>query len=1220
MPAAIIGAAASGGLSFATGTTFFGLGIGETAFLVAGAQLATSLAVQALGQSSVPDAGVGSFSGQVGKRSFIARSTIDPRPYIYGEVLVAGPLTLYATTGGGNDELYVVVPHADHPCTEIVRWRINEDAIGTIGDDDFVKDGRFADLVRVQAHLGDFAQEASADLVNDVPEWTSDHKGGGITYTALRLGYSPDKWPNGLTNIKAVIRGQRLYDPRDSGTAITTSTAGSPAVFNTSGAHGLAVDDYVWLKGHTGATRPVTAGRALPDVDKEYQVVTVPTASSLTLVDPDGLAVNTTADGSGGTVTLMKWSDNWALVVRHVLCHERAGMHASNDEINDTNIAAQANICDEQVPLTTVVREFTVDTVEETYTITASAATDLLTVDGYMGLVTGEPVKVAGAAVAPGGLTSGQTYYVIKTGQEAATELKLAINSSDAYALQSIDITGPGNGTFTVGGNTVSSVNDTSNRITMAGAHGWATGKSVVFAMASAVPAPLVAGTTYYAIRVSDTTFKLATSLANANAGTAIDLTDAGGGGLTVEDIGATARTNLVTSAEEASWKTGDVVRATTTNTLPDPLAVDTDYFIVKYSRSSYGLATSLANARARTLIDLTDAGTGTHELTRNSQLRYTCNGVVRAGGSPIGSLDELMTAAAGIVVWQEGTFLIYAGAATAQSGTIGDGDLATDTAPITGASRIGIPESFNAARGTFVDPDEYWTQQDLPPYTTSIYEVEDANQRIYKDFDFPFTTDVDAGQRLLKIALERVRQGATLTAALKPSKFATVVWDVEAVTIDELGYAGKLFRVMSVAEAPDHAIRITLREEAAAVWDWNLGDETTYDYAPDTGLPDGSTIGAPGVPAVTESLYETFPGAGVKAKATLTWTASAGPFLSAYYVEYQVVGAATWTTLAPTTELTQDVLDVAAGDYYFRARAVSSRNVNSDWATTTATEVAGLSAPPSALTNLSVTAISTIAQLQWTASTDLDVLIGGTIRFRHSPETSGASWQEAREIGTAVPGNATFTNLPLVTGTDFARPYDSIGTAGAASSISTTAARLLAFSTLGTVTEDPAFSGTHSSTIVISSALQLTGAVDIDDWVDVDEIQNWDWVGGVAAAGTYTFATGLDATTVKDQRVTTHLKSLVVDVTDTIDERSGLVDDWDDWDGTDAASADAQVWFAETDDDPTGAPVWSDWMGPIVALDVNNRAMKFQCRLTSADTSYNIQVTELRVTSEELA
>ena len=370
----------------------------------------------------------------------------------------------------------------------------------------------------------------------------------------------------------------------------------------------------------------------------------------------------------------------------------------------------------------------------------------------------------------------------------------------------------------------------------------------------------------------------------------------------------------------------------------------------------------------------------------------------------------------------------------------------------------------------------------------------------------------------------------------------------------------------------------------------------------------------------MTESLYETFPGAGVKAKATLTWTASAGPFLSAYYVEYQVVGAATWTTLAPTTELTQDVLDVAAGDYYFRARAVSSRNVNSDWATTTATEVAGLSAPPSALTNLSVTAISTIAQLQWTASTDLDVLIGGTIRFRHSPETSGASWQEAREIGTAVPGNATFTNLPLVTGTYFARPYDSIGTAGAASSISTTAARLLAFSTLGTVTEDPAFSGTHSSTIVISSALQLTGAVDIDDWVDVDEIQNWDWVGGVAAAGTYTFATGLDATTVKDQRVTTHLKSLVVDVTDSIDERSGLVDDWDDWDGTDAASADAQVWFAETDDDPTGAPVWSDWMGPIVALDVNNRAMKFQCRLTSADTSYNIQVTELRVTSEELA
>lgn len=43
-------------------------------------------------------------------------------------------------------------------------------------------------------------------------------------------------------------------------------------------------------------------------------------------------------------------------------------------------------------------------------------------------------------------------------------------------------------------------------------------------------PAPLALNTEYYAIRISSSTFKLATSLANANAGTAINLTTSGSG------------------------------------------------------------------------------------------------------------------------------------------------------------------------------------------------------------------------------------------------------------------------------------------------------------------------------------------------------------------------------------------------------------------------------------------------------------------------------------------------------------------------------------------------------------------------------------------------------------------------------------------------------------------------------------------------------------------
>jgi len=58
---------------------------------------------------------------------------------------------------------------------------------------------------------------------------------------------------------------------------------------------------------------------------------------------------------------------------------------------------------------------------------------------------------------------------------------------------------------------------------------------------------------------------------------------------------------------------TGTRVRLTTTTTLPAPLALATDYFVIRVSDTTYRLATTYANAVAGTQINITDAGTGTH-------------------------------------------------------------------------------------------------------------------------------------------------------------------------------------------------------------------------------------------------------------------------------------------------------------------------------------------------------------------------------------------------------------------------------------------------------------------------------------------------------------------------------------------------------------------------------------------------------------------------------
>lgn len=63
------------------------------------------------------------------------------------------------------------------------------------------------------------------------------------------------------------------------------------------------------------------------------------------------------------------------------------------------------------------------------------------------------------------------------------------------------------------------------------------TGDGVKVSSTTTVPTPLVAGTTYYAIKVTDTSYQLATTLANAFAGTAIDLTSAGSGQHTLAQV-----------------------------------------------------------------------------------------------------------------------------------------------------------------------------------------------------------------------------------------------------------------------------------------------------------------------------------------------------------------------------------------------------------------------------------------------------------------------------------------------------------------------------------------------------------------------------------------------------------------------------------------------------------------------------------------------------------
>ncbi len=168
--------------------------------------------------------------------------------------------------------------------------------------------------------------------------------------------------------------------------------------------------------------------------------------------------------------------------------------------------------------------------------------------------------------------------------------------------------------------------------ITVAG-HGYLTGEQVkVYTVPSAtLAAGLTTGTDYWVIKVDDNTIKLASSLANAEGGTPVTITDAGtdSGTVTTPLQAATQAVitqggdALVLSADhglntaEKIMFTGDIASATVTvftGTTQDALTV---YYVKKEDKNTFRLTPSASNLAAGVYIDYPSSSVSTATVVR---------------------------------------------------------------------------------------------------------------------------------------------------------------------------------------------------------------------------------------------------------------------------------------------------------------------------------------------------------------------------------------------------------------------------------------------------------------------------------------------------------------------------------------------------------------------------------------------------------------------------
>src|SRR6185312_17385316 len=69
--------------------------------------------------------------------------------------------------------------------------------------------------VRVRKHLGAPGDPADASLLAECPDkWKPTATLTGFTYTVIRLDLRQPEFQGGVPDIKVLMRGKKLYDPR----------------------------------------------------------------------------------------------------------------------------------------------------------------------------------------------------------------------------------------------------------------------------------------------------------------------------------------------------------------------------------------------------------------------------------------------------------------------------------------------------------------------------------------------------------------------------------------------------------------------------------------------------------------------------------------------------------------------------------------------------------------------------------------------------------------------------------------------------------------------------------------------------------------------------------------------------------------------------------------------------------------------------------------------
>ena len=317
------------------------------------------------------------------------------------------------------------------------------------------------------------------------------------------------------------------------------------------------------------------------------------------------------------------------------------------------------------------------------------------------------------------------------------------------------------------------------------------------------------------------------------------------------------------------------------------------------------------------------------------TETRFTCNGALSLGQSHRDNLLALLSSMDGKLSYTGGQWKVRASVWEASSVSITANDLAADVKVRGSAPRS---ERFNTVRGFFADPARDYSFAEFQHVTNSTYVTRDAGETLEYDLELPCTNSETMAQRIAIRNLEQADNQIIAELTLNAMGAGIAIGDVVDVTLDDLSWSAKTFRVVEWKRNQSGTYGVTLREDASASYD----DPAQGDYA--SASAGGITVPAEVVPPPM-SLSAT----GVQFGIQLTWTNPAADefdYIDVYESAASPLSNA-WSGAQKVASIRGDsiLISHASGEtywYWIRARRnsgdVSSRLPNSDTSTVSAT------------------------------------------------------------------------------------------------------------------------------------------------------------------------------------------------------------------------------------------------------------------------------------------